>query len=65
MIKYKLVKIDDLSGRKCSTYSVLDCSKSKTFLDFFIDENINTFKSETIELISRLKTIGYRAGARL
>ena len=66
MIKYKLVKIDYLSGRKCSIYSILDCNdKSKTFLDLFIDENINSFKSETIELISRLKTIGYKTGARL
>jgi hypothetical protein len=66
MLKYKLVKITYLSGRKCSIYSILDCNnESKTFLDLFIDENINSFKSETIELISRLKTIGYKTGARL
>lgn len=65
MIKYKLVKIDHLSGCKCSIYSILDCNKSQTFLDLFIDENINSFKSETIELISRLKTIGHKTGARL
>jgi hypothetical protein len=65
MIKCKLVKIDDLSGRRCSIYSILDCNKSKTFLDLFIDENINSFKSETIELISRLKTIGFKTGARI
>ncbi|HCC85628.1 MAG TPA: hypothetical protein DEQ06_03350 [Porphyromonadaceae bacterium] len=65
-MQYKLVKIDYLSGPKCSIYSILDCNDmSKTFLDLFIDENINSFKSETIELISRLKTIGYKTGARL
>lgn len=65
MIKYKLVKINYLSGQKCSIYSILDYNKSQTFLDLFIDENINSFKSETIELISRLKTIGHKTGARL
>lgn len=62
----KLVKLVSLSGRCCSIYSVtkLD-SEQDTLLDRFIDENVNSFKSETKELVSRLHTIGHKTGARL
>lgn len=66
MHQYEIVKIKHLSGGECSIYSIIDSSdNTKTFLDRFIDENINSFKSETIEIITRLKTIGNRTGARV
>lgn len=66
MHQYEIVKIKHLSGHECSIYSIIDSSDdTKTFLDRFIDENINSFKSETIEIITRLKTIGNRTGARV
>lgn len=63
---YKIVKINELSGSECSIYTITNSSDTtKTFLDRFIDENINSFKSETLELITRLHTIGHKTGARL
>lgn len=39
--------------------------ETKTLLDLFIDENISLFKSETKELVTRLRTIGNLTGARV
>lgn len=65
MRDYKLVKLNKLSGDCCSIYSIIELEDdSKTLLDLFIDENVNSFKSETKELISRLYTIGHKTGAR-
>lgn len=66
MPQYEIVKIDQLSGCKCSIYTITDSNnEGETFLNQFIDENINSFKSETIEIVSRLKSIGNKTGARI
>jgi hypothetical protein len=66
MSTYNIVKINKLSGSECSIYTIeSDNTETKTFLDRFIDENINSFKSETLDLIKRLHTIGHKTGARL
>ena len=66
MQNYKLVKLNKLSGSCCSIYTVVGPDiENKTLLDQFIDENINSFKSETKELVSRLYAIGHKTGARL
>lgn len=66
MPQYEVVKIDRLSGCECSIYSIVDGNnETKTLFDKFIDENIHSFKSEVIEIISRLKSIGNKTGARV
>lgn len=63
---YKLIKIENLSGSACTIYSITSAENElKTSLDQFIEENINSFKSETKQLISRLHTIGHKTGARI
>jgi hypothetical protein len=45
---YKLIKIENLSGSACTIYSIISAGNElKTSLDQFIEENINSFKSET------------------
>lgn len=66
MRTFKLIKIKSLSGNECSIYSIVDTiDESKTLLEKFIDENENSFKSETKEIVSRLYTIGHKTGARI
>lgn len=62
----KLVKLVQLSSHKCSVYSITkDDDESETLLDRFIEENKSSFKSETMEIVSRLHAIGHKTGARI
>jgi hypothetical protein len=45
-MKYKLVKIDKLSGNRASIYSIIQDDEDVTFLDKFVAENSISFKSE-------------------
>jgi hypothetical protein len=63
-MKYKLVKIKNLSGDETSIYSVFIYNKKQTLYENFIKENYNSFKSEIIDINQRLKTIGVDIGAR-
>jgi len=59
-----LVKINKLSGAACSVYSIKVNGEEDTLLEKFIKENIDSFKSETKEIIQRLRTRGRFTGAR-
>ena len=63
-MKCRLVKIDSLSGSKASVYSVSLDKETETLLEKFIRENINSFLSETKDILKRLRTIGHKTGAR-
>lgn len=63
-MKCRLVKLNNLSGNKASVYSFLVEEKEKTLFDVFIEENISLFKSELIDIYSRIHTIGHKVGAR-
>lgn len=39
---HRLIKLDQLSGKECSIYTIAITEKNKTLLDKFIDENINS-----------------------
>ena len=62
--KYKLVKLDSLSGNKASVYSVYDYEREKTLFQIFLEENKNSFISEIKNLWARLVVIGKKEGAR-
>jgi hypothetical protein len=63
-MKWKIVKLDHFSGDSGSVYSVYFYDSNKTLFEIFIEENTISFKSELLDIISRLKVIGYKTGAR-
>lgn len=63
-MEYKLVKLDRLSGKSASLYSLFVQKEQKTLFDKFIEENKNSFKSELKDIVKRLNTIGNKIGAR-
>lgn len=62
-MRYKLVKLEELSGSKTSIYSVYLNESGKTLFEMFLEENKKAFKSELNDIISRLKVIGDKTGA--
>jgi len=63
-MKCKIIKLDQLSGNKTSVYSVYIDDAKKTLFERFLEENLISFKSELIDIVKRLKTIGNKTGAR-
>jgi len=63
-VKFRLVKLASLSGVKASIYSVIPENDSKTLLDHFISENLETYEHEIKNIASRLKAIGHKTGSR-
>lgn len=63
-MKYKLVKMKQLSGNKASIYSIYIGDEQKTLFERFIEENKISFISELKDILSRLKTIANIEGAR-
>ena len=63
-MKYKLVKLDRLSGNKASIYTIHLEDEGKTLFDYFLEENKISFKSELKDIVSRLSVIGNKTGAR-
>ncbi len=63
-MKYKIVKIEKLSGTEASIYTLLQDGETKTLFDSFLSENNNLFKSEIIDIVKRLRAIGQKTGAR-
>jgi len=63
-MKYKLVKLKKLSGNKASIYTILLEEEEKTLFDFFLEDNKISFKDELKDIVSRLKVIGNKTGAK-
>ena len=63
-MKYKLVKLQKLSGNKSSIYSVVQNDEPESFLENFVRENKISFIDETKNILMRLKSIGHTTGAR-
>jgi len=63
-MRIQLVKIEQLSGKQASIYSVIYDNDQISLFDKFLHENINSFKSELISIVIRLKVIGKKTGAR-
>ena len=63
-MKFKIVKINNLSGSKAGVYSVVLNGDEETLLNKFVRENEISFKSETKDILKRLYSIGHTTGAR-
>jgi putative component of toxin-antitoxin plasmid stabilization module len=63
-MKYKVVELEDFTGNAATIYSIIIDDEKHTLFDKFIEENKDIFKSELIDLITKLETIGQITGAR-
>ncbi|MCD4736071.1 MAG: hypothetical protein K8R53_08515 [Bacteroidales bacterium] len=63
-MNYKIVKLSDFSGNEANIYSIFLHEEQKTLFDIFIEENLNSFKSELKDIFQRLTVIGKDTGAR-
>ena len=63
-MKLSLKKLHRISGNGASIYVVQFEGETETSLDKFITENSASFKSETKDIVRRLKSIGLKTGAR-
>jgi hypothetical protein len=63
-MKYRLVKLRQISGNKTSIYSVYVENDEKTLFDRFLTENKISFKDELKDILTRLNSIAHKTGAR-
>ncbi len=63
-MKFKLEKINNLSGTKTSIYSVFVNDEDKNLFEQFLEENNELYHEEIIEILTRIKSISNREGAR-
>lgn len=63
-MKFRIVKLESLSGDIASIYSVILKDDHETLFDHFISENKNSFKSELKDIVSRIITMGTKTGVR-
>jgi hypothetical protein len=66
-VNFKVVKLERLSGPKAAIYSVVlkeDDDNEITLLDHFLTENQQEYHAEVKDIISRLRVIGHKTGAR-
>jgi len=63
-MKCELKKIEELSGKRTSVYSVFIDDSQFSLFEVFIEENKRLHLSEIKDIVQRLKTIGTKTGAR-
>lgn len=63
-MKFWLVKLSEFSGKKASVLTIRRDGCNDTIFEEFIRANLPLFKSETLDILSRLRTIGIKTGAR-
>lgn len=63
-MNFKIVQLSQFSGYHAGIYSIYLENEQETLFERFLKENINLFKSEIIDINSRLITINKKTGAR-
>ncbi|HEY6082287.1 MAG TPA: hypothetical protein VIU45_02445 [Chitinophagaceae bacterium] len=63
-VKYKIVKLPSLCGNEASVYTIYLESERQTLFDRFISENKPEYERELSNMITRLKSMGTKVGAR-
>lgn len=63
-MKFKIVQLSQFSGNKAGIYSIYLQNEQKTLFECFCSENFVSFKSEIINIVSSLKTINNKTGAK-
>lgn len=63
-MKFRLIKLETLSGKKATIYSAIVQDETKTLFDNFISENIKDYKDELLKIRKTILTISCDTGAR-
>jgi hypothetical protein len=63
-VKFRLEKIDNLSGQKTNIYSIFLNDDDKSLFEHFLEENNEFYHEELIEILTRIKSISTKEGAR-
>lgn len=63
-MRYSLVKLNQISGNQASVYSLYIVEENKTLFDRFIEETRISSINELKDIISRLRSIAHKEGAR-
>lgn len=63
-MNFKIVQLSQFSSYHAGIYSIFLENEQQTLFDRFIKENFNSFKSEIIDINSRIITINKKTGAR-
>lgn len=63
-MKLKLVKLDKLSGQKTQIYSIVVDNDDKNLFEHFLEENDEAYHGELLEILTRIKSISHKEGAR-
>jgi hypothetical protein len=63
-VKFRLVKLDKLSGQKTQVYSIIIDDDDKNLFEHFLEENNETYHDELLEILTRIKSISNKEGAR-
>ncbi len=63
-VKYRLVKLQALSGKEASVYTVLLDNEQITLFDRFLLENKDEYQEELKSILERLISIANKVGAR-
>lgn len=63
-MKFRLVKLKGLSGKRATVYSVILNDEGQTLFDRFIVENKINFPAEIADLRYQIQTMAHKTGAR-
>lgn len=64
-MKFKLLKLDQLSGRKASVYVVVPFGQSQSLFEQFLEHYAVQYPAEVDDIVKRLMVIGHDQGARI
>lgn len=62
-MKYQIVKLKQLSGKKATFYTVVLEGEKKSLFDRFLDENEHGFSHELTDIVDRLEVMANHVGA--
>lgn len=63
-MKFRLVKLKGLSGKRATVYSVILNDEGQTLFERFIVENLPTYRKELTDLNNQIKVITAKTGIR-
>ena len=63
-MKFRIQKLEQFKGEQAGIYSVYLEDEQETLFERFIKENVDSFKSEIVDITQRIKAINEKTGAR-
>ena len=64
-MKYEIVEIGNISGKKAAVYSIIPEGENDSLFQRFLKENMIDSRRDVIDIMNRLQTIGKTVGARI